>query len=129
MLGNLKGRARRYFDFAALAFAAFVALATSTHITSLPEGSYQVISDCPEAQSEGTLQWADFCYSTCQIADATNFGFPNNVFANDGTKIFSSNDTRICTAIAIDYNLKFVMFVCKDGGSADIACTITLQED
>lgn len=124
-------------DVCALVFASITALATSVaqDLRSLSNGTYDVRSDCPGAQSEGTLALSSDPLGLRLGENAETFGFPSNQLqitsvksgSNEGAPIISENSRRKCQGTSFTNADNHIIFVCFKNDS-DIECTIHMKK-
>jgi hypothetical protein len=124
---------------AVLLLAILTTLATSatTYQKDFATGTYQVKSDCPNAQTEGQLVLSEADYSSVtgiyQLNDGTAFGFPSNTLISgkvsdpqSAGKSTVEDGSRICKAMLWERKNNSGLFVCHRGD--ELECTIHLQK-
>lgn len=124
-------------DICALLFASITALATSIaqDLRSLSSGTYDVKSDCPGAQSEGTLALSPDSLGLRLGENAETFGFPTNKLkrtsvdrgSKEGALIVSENTERKCQGTSFTEGDEQIIFVCYKNKS-DVECTIHMKK-
>lgn len=121
----------KIINFAVLAFAAYVSLATSYIGVTLKDGKYNVNSDCPGAQPTGTVEIVG-----SEIKDGTAFGFPSNrltgAFAEVGQEhrsspVLSIGENRSCRGHIFIEHTHSIMFMCTNPKN-EIECTILIEK-
>ena len=125
---NFRNVIRRIYkakDFSVLALAAFTSVATSLAEEGLENGTYKVVSDCPNATKVGQLVWGLY-YDMGQ--NAVVFGFPNGTFRKSSSNtILIEDDKRMCKAVVFSDQKKFALFICTDLEEKNVECTISLE--
>ncbi|WP_141734225.1 hypothetical protein [Oligoflexus tunisiensis] len=128
----------RISSWLAFTLAVVTALATSspTHSRVFAEGSYQVKSDCPNAQTEGVLTITLESVAlerTYILTTGTDFGFPDNRMSagrvydqDEGDSVTVSSDERVCKAMLWDAQAHSGIFACHRGD--ELECTIHLEK-
>lgn len=121
-----------------LAIATTLATSSPTHQRAFAPGTYQVKSDCPNAQTDGqlTLSTDSSYYSkddVYQLSDGMAFGFPSNTLIAGSVSeqkkagtAKAEDGSRVCKAMLWETENHSGLFVCHRGN--DLECTIHLQK-
>ena len=121
-----------------LAIATTLATSSPTYQRSFVIGTYQVKSDCPNAQTEGQLTLSSTTASVgwndiYQLNDGMAFGFPSNLLVAGAVSEQEKAGTaqvddgsRVCKALLWETKNNSGLFACHRGN--DLECTIHLQK-
>jgi len=121
-----------------LAIATTLATTSPTYRRGFALGTYQVKSDCPNAQTDGQLTLSGNSLNlpgddVYQLSDGMAFGFPSNTLDAGTVKEEKSagkaqveDGSRICKALLWETENNSGLFACHRGN--DLECTIHLQK-
>lgn len=121
-----------------LAIATTLATSSPTYQRGFVPGTYQVKSDCPNAQTDGQLTLSrssgDYVSNDIyQLNDGMVFGFPSNILIAGSVADQKSAGTaqvedgaRVCKAVLWETESHSGLFACHRGN--DLECTIHLQK-